>query len=418
MSRVSASSLPSTPTTSTPLTTPDVSPFKPKPTPATTTVGGTDEFQTKMDTSAAPISALMPAYQLPAAELALDFISSALAARLAMFVLGQVLYFKDQIPYPMNQLAKVALRDAHKGVSNKTTKQRLKMLDAFAVLASQLHSTFDALTVAVANNQRTNGSSQQAHLVFALGSTLANGRARVIFALDGIGVSSTHDENTNRRPKQCDEQQRHRVPLARVDARNSAGMPSIPGRSLELDVDSDEPINLNDEDTSCWDVPPDSDSDEESDPELEDASDNEAPRSIQPTQHQAEQEAAFSTAERRLALVINNADLFYQALPATTTHVLLRAPRCFKHPEWAPQQRFQRTFDKVLDEAKEGVRVVCAAPARSASLSGSATPGMNQGRSATHAAHPIEVEDEEQHEMIWWLWNGRLTGFEELVASG
>lgn len=304
---------------------------------------------------------------LPTAVIDGAAISPTMAARLTLCALGHVLFLKDQIPYPVGQLAKLAARIDPSAAPSKSTKKLVELLDVYDVLACHLHTTFDALSRALAKNvtrypppsrdaSDTVYPNAQTHLILAVGQTIATSRSRVILELDGFEVKAYG----------CDVDPASTDDAASDDESGSDDFyyeDELPPLGAEEDVDDS--------------------SDEEGDEDHQ----NEADALLA-----AQQEAAFVQAERMLSRTISGADAFCAEMAPTNTHVLLRAPRCFAHPEWVAQPRFQRVLDTHLAQRKEGVRVCCKA--------------------APTASPDLDVEeDDEDNEMIWWMWNGKLSGF-------
>ncbi|EJD42426.1 hypothetical protein AURDEDRAFT_186026 [Auricularia subglabra TFB-10046 SS5] len=295
-------------------------------------------------------------------------ISATMAARLTLCTLGHVLFLKDQIPYPVGQLTKLAARIDSSMAPSKSTKKLIELLDVYDLLVCHLHTTFDALSRALAKNTTHYPPPSQdasddaypcarAHLILAVGQTIATSRSRVIVELDGFEVKAY---GCNDGPITSDDEASDEEPGS-DDFYYEDELPPL-GEDQDVDDSSDEEDNDEDEDDTNAQVA-------------------------------AQQEAALVQAERLLSRTITGADAFCAEMAPTNTHVLLRAPRCFAHPEWVAQPRFQRVLDTHLAQRKEGVRVRCK---------------------ARNAAAPADSEaevDDEEHEMIWWMWNGKLAGF-------
>lgn len=310
---------------------------------------------------------------LPTTVIEGETISPTLAARLAMCTLGHVLYLKDQIPHPINQLAKLASRPDTSMVRNY--RRRTEFLDAIDLLWCHLHTTFDELSRSFAKNSirypqlSADFGSQlrpnaQAQLLLALGPTVASARSRVIINLDDFEVKGY-------------------------------------GQDAEWTDDDDKTSVVSDESEDVYyedDLPPlVADGDVEATWSEDEASDDENACSPPLSYNEgilASQDAVYDRAERALSRAITSNDIFSTAMAPTNTFVLLRAPRCFNHPEWLPQPRFQKALDSHLARCKEGVCVRCHVPRIT----------IPESTADSHL-------DGEDHELMWWMWTGKLVGF-------
>lgn len=279
-------------------------------------------------------------------------------------------------------------------------------------------------------------STATAHLFVVLGSTVANARSRILLALDGLDVPSIILEQAidHGEPEEDTDENIHgllavredavgRIPLARKDQDSS---PERVDNLLAGAAQSDGNPGLDSEDES-------------SDTDLASLSDDEDLRgetvtvseptfTLEQQRQLAEEEDLFVECERRLSLRVNGDELFYNSVresplsansslfislnfivAATNTFVLLRAPRCFNHPEWAPSPRFQKTLDAQLASPKEGVRIHCG---QTLSVDNAADGELESDDQSS------DEEDNNEHQLIWWLWSGKFVGFEELIASG
>jgi hypothetical protein len=110
--------------------------------------------------------------------------------------------------------------------------------------------------------------------------------------------------------------------------------------------------------------------------------------------------------------------------------VLLRAPRRFSHPAWLPRQNVCTSLDNVLREflVDSGLGGDAAAaskggddkPPRRRGAGGVKTEGVLVGCCRRQAdpdgrgtSRPTVAEVGEENELIWWAWDGKLTGFAE-----
>lgn len=105
----------------------------------------------------------------------------------------------------------------------------------------------------------------------------------------------------------------------------------------------------------------------------------------------------------------------------TQTHILLRAPRRFTHPSWIPRQNLSRTLESTLQTFLEDA--FASNDHRPQSINsrnkhprvGIATEGVWIGcqYDELHSLSGDRCPEEEDDEMIWWAWNGKIVGFSE-----
>ncbi|TDL18428.1 hypothetical protein BD410DRAFT_822410 [Rickenella mellea] len=153
------------------------------------------------------------ASNVPTVTLDVDRISGITAARLAICLLGHVLYLKNQVPFPVPQLHKMkpSATDAH----NRATKKQEALLAAFDLLSSHLGTTFTALSTALArckqyrDSPRLSRPPATAHLLFMLGpsATAVNAaKARVLLEVAGLDVKvfGERDDGGGGHGEECD----------------------------------------------------------------------------------------------------------------------------------------------------------------------------------------------------------------------
>jgi hypothetical protein len=140
-----------------------------------------------------------------------------MAASLAVVLLGHVLFLKGQVPLcvapsffilsfvappaehilcfslatflfllsPVAQLGRVP--GASSAPTSRASRKRSDMITAFDELSSHLHTTFSALSTALAWNP-THQSTDTVYLALVLGPTIGAPKARVVLALEGLEV--------------------------------------------------------------------------------------------------------------------------------------------------------------------------------------------------------------------------------------
>ena len=142
--------------------------------------------------------------KIPFIELETPAIQEDMAASLAVALLGHVLFLKSQVPLyaatllvphdllssqlffstsPVTQLARVP----GGGSASRAAKKRSDMVNAFDELSSHLHTTFSALSTALARNP-AHRDTDTVYLALVLGPTIGAAKARVVLALEGLEV--------------------------------------------------------------------------------------------------------------------------------------------------------------------------------------------------------------------------------------
>ncbi|KAI0301891.1 hypothetical protein B0F90DRAFT_1716173 [Multifurca ochricompacta] len=312
---------------------------------------------------------------------------------------------------------------------SRAAKKRADMITAFDELSSHLHTTFSALSTALAHNSN-HAYTDTAYLALVLGPTIGAPKARVVLALEGLEVKVSG--------------MREDVEKARLSSEGpqGEGYSDEDGSDNESETRSDSQ-GVTEENTS-------SDADEElpclPPPSEPPSSRSPSPFSEEPLQPSsvpqpylvpkpactyAEEQQTLRAAERLLARTLVNAQADGGGMAAeigpTQTHVLLRAPRRFLHPAWLPRQNVSASLDSMLqdflvdtglhDDAPivgngktrrrvggvktEGVLVTCQTKTNPDEIK------------VPHSPSPAETVRSEEDELIWWVWSGKLTGFAE-----
>ncbi|KLO08578.1 hypothetical protein SCHPADRAFT_603043 [Schizopora paradoxa] len=326
-------------------------------------------------------------------------IGDVMAARLAMCVLGHMLYLKSQIPFPVPQLMKMSATSANSSSNSKGKKKLDTLLSSFDLLSSHLGTTFTALSTALARSQVNSPSI--AHFVILFGPTVSaasaatSTRARIMLEITGFDV---------------------RIWGMRNDRR----------------LDGED----NDDDDQEEDIPPDSDEEEDDsvDGDEEEESEDEVPPSPEPSDFDSDveeeeegpyipssssyipPESEIVLAERTLSRTLAQANADASAgmaaeIPPTQIHVLIRAPRRFAHPAWKPHQQsgVSRALDTMISnpiasksktnkkQTDHRIRVRC-----------------QSSENADPSGVSKETDEDEESEFIWWSWDaGKLEGFSD-----
>ncbi|PBK72128.1 hypothetical protein ARMSODRAFT_932465 [Armillaria solidipes] len=325
--------------------------------------------------------------KIPSVQLEMDSITDTVAASMACSLLGHVLFLKNQVPLPVPQLARIAIT----GKANaRTTKLRSELLDSFDTLLSHLGTTFTALSTAFARSFPQEERSKTVHtsrayMAILVGPSIGSAKSKVMLAVDGLEAKVW-----GQRDDMCLE--------------DESGSDNN-GSENEED-DSDEECESSD---GCEEGPSDSDGSDVDDEDETESDDDDRTSSPPPPSAFAEEQRILRTADRLLSRALVSADCEGNGLASeispTQTHILIRAPRRFVHPAWIPRQNITASMDNFLEQFLvaaghgprtnkkktkiEGLWVACQ------------KPSTDLGK---------DVRDEED-EMIWWSWDGKLVGF-------
>jgi len=290
-------------------------------------------------------------------------------------------------------------------------------------------TTFTALSTALALNtskypQTENRKTPKARadVAVVLGPSVGGARARVLLSVDGLEVKVWGQRDYDQEEAESDEENGE-------DAEEEEGSEeeSEDERDAEEPPDSDEEELVTDEERSRPTSPAGSSSDssrsESSSRLLQPPQRRRQPFSPRPSGiSQTEEAQILVAAERLLSRTLANAcaeddnGLGSETAP-TRMHVLIRAPRRFNHPSWIPRQNLTTSLDSVYDEFLDhsGLTVPTVATKKSKpKRSGIKTEGVwvrCAGALSTEEVIPETVDEED--EMIWWSWDGKIVGFSD-----
>ncbi|THH29557.1 hypothetical protein EUX98_g4632 [Antrodiella citrinella] len=358
---------------------------------------------------------------IPAVHLDVDEISSAMAARLASSLVSHVLFLKSQIPFPVVQLARMPTSK-----DNKATKKKVDLMNAIDTLSSHLYTTFRALSTAFAVSVTSGPSGHkshdqppsrqaQAHMAIVLGAGVGAPKARVMLVMSGLkvhhaGVAQKQAHSLGATDGLAAKEN------VQVDEEEGSGSESEDDSSEgESEYYTDEDGESSDE---CPDTPPESDSSRSASPAPSEANPQPDPF--------LEEQQVLRTADRLLSRTLASACAesdggLSSELAPTQTHILLRAPRHFDHPEWTPRQNLTRSLEKTLTVFLNGAIADPEAQAPASKpkyTSGPRTEGVWIGsKSQKLHVEPVDVDPDsptqEESDMIWWTWNGKIMGFND-----
>ncbi|KIK55800.1 hypothetical protein GYMLUDRAFT_62355 [Collybiopsis luxurians FD-317 M1] len=406
-----------------------------------------DSSQTQTQISEKPTrlevsSSIVP--KIPRIHVDMDVIPDVVAAKLATSLLGHVLFLKNQIPFPVLQLARLpsAKSDSRPG------KLRRDLIDSFDTLSSHLDTTFTALSTTFARckpplnaPEADRKATNPAFMAILVGPSIGTAKSKVIFAVDDLEAKIWGLRGDVSRTRENDDGEQESDPDESFDDDEEGG---------ELD-DSEESGSSEDDDASSSSSSGSSQRPQPPSP----------PRRIPSVEEHAQQQKRIRVADQLLSRALAVADaegrgmaselgncgfLFTEVcLPhrdfisaPTQTHVLLRAPRRFSHPAWIPRPNFTNMMEQTLHDFLEETRLVVDTSAdaenkpknkRSAQkqkiegvrVSGRTTSPLSALPPMNGTCAPIEQSEEcqrqeereeaEADEMIWWSWDGKLVGF-------
>ncbi|QRW13822.1 hypothetical protein RhiLY_12821 [Ceratobasidium sp. AG-Ba] len=285
-------------------------------------------------------------------EADVDRISSDMGARLVVAFVELVMYLKGQVPFPPSTLRMMA---AH---GRQTSSHQAKLLKSLHSLSEDLPSTLETLDAQ---------QSVTLALVFGLG------RTKCFVQLSGadFAKSSGQDESSS-------------------NAEQLPSPPQSPNQSRNENPESStqQPKRRLSSRTPLQEITPAS-----SLTSVDDLSSHMSSVSLKTS---VSPEAMIRKAERELAREIATSALADGAnLSPAGGQIYMRAPRGFRHPRWVVRQDAAKMLD-----------VPCQAVMSGSSLEGFA--GVECVRIRSREAVESREEDEE---MIWWGWEGRLAGY-------
>ncbi|THH17589.1 hypothetical protein EW146_g3247 [Bondarzewia mesenterica] len=454
--------------------------------------------------------------KIPVVHLESRTISDEMAAILSISLLGHTLFLKNQIPFPVQQLARMPAPNASNASNKKAVKKRVDFGDAFDELSSHLHTTFTALSTAFARNVARYPSLQtddvrdvtseipsaRAYLSVVLGPTVGTPKARVMLVIDGLEVKvwgirddlEVSSSKVGEMPPEEDGGNGQESDSEDFDEDCEDSESEV--SDLPDGDDDEEEEEEEDSDDSKLDGEDDlaSGSDEQGEPEeppsdpppesqppqssalspLRETTNTprvpfqghltnspcsqnfspatrytpRAPSQQHPTSSPCPQNcyptAQFSITSSKPYLVAPQSKTYAEQqqilrnatnllsrqlinacaegngmaceMAPTQAHILLRAPRRFAHPAWLPRQNLTSSLDTMLSEFlhDSGVCPSSSIAAKSRRKGGVKTEGVYVGCQSEGAAGGEEgLVGDEDDEMIWWAWNGRLSGFSE-----
>ncbi|KAI6149862.1 hypothetical protein BKA82DRAFT_135444 [Pisolithus tinctorius] len=385
----------------------------------------------------------------PTVTLDTERVTHDLAARLATTFLAHVLFLKNQIPFPVAQLARMPDKDTR----SRAARKRQQLLNSFDTLTSHLYTTFVALSTSLALRRKAchvdtaeisrKTDVDKVFLAIVLGPTIGTAKSRLIMGIDGFevkvwGLRDVACSPTSAKTIECSH-------MEHDDESEESDNHESEGEDVETDDSTESPYETDEESTE--DQPFSEDGEEDSsgeEPPPPSRSPSPSPTSSPPPpplapplehaalprRHEETDDTLLRTAERLLSFTLAKAcaeDVQGQGiaaeLPPTNIHILIRAPRRFTHPAWIPRQSFSPALDDFLDTFLD-ISADSKEPKTPPTTTGT-TAGKQRDRKGNVRVEGIwararqsgtdredaDVDVDEQDELIWWGWDGKLTGF-------
>ncbi|KAL1752558.1 hypothetical protein FB107DRAFT_293042 [Schizophyllum commune] len=346
--------------------------------------------------------------RIPTVVLDVDEIADDMAARMATSLLGHVLFLKGQIPFPVQQLARL------KGKSNpRATKLRMAFMESFDLLSSHFDSSFSALSTAFARHGmkapsplselRKPKSPRRGYLALLVGPSVGTAKAKVILGLDGLEskVWGLRDDEANE-----DESEESEEEDELEESEDDEDDAEEPEESESEGEDADEG-EVEDEAAT-------SEGEDRLSAENEPPAPAPKPPSPPPSYAFSQTQQALQKAERLLSRALAGSDALANELSPTQTHIMMRAPRRFSHPSWVPMQNATQALENTLPEFlfESGVVPEPTDAKKKPNKKASKVEGV--WVSARGGLTPNYMEPEggtEEDDMIWYAWDGKLVGF-------
>ncbi|CAA7269163.1 unnamed protein product [Cyclocybe aegerita] len=371
----------------------------------------------------------------PVVKLDTDTITDETAGRLASSLLGHVLFLKNQVPFPVQQLGRIPGGQTN----SRAFKQRTELLSSYDTISSHLDTTFSALSTALARSSRhTQRKVALAYLAILVGPSIGTAKSKVFLGIDGLEMRVWgEDRVTAQKTKEQEKEAGDDDDDSEVEGGSEDDSDDEASESAEEPEDSEEEDEASDEDQSIED-----ENGDESDSGNYSVTDNPSPPP--PYVSHAEQQRFLQNADRLLSRILATADAggngITSEMTPTQTHVLIRAPRRFEHPAWIPRQNIAASLDAALSDFLLGTGIedpdlelpsagVPKQNKRNSKVEGVwIAPRTGIRRRSLRHANPTSIEHNDAHpaldmktqdsekvdegdEMIWWSWDGRFVGF-------
>ncbi|KAH7888278.1 hypothetical protein F5I97DRAFT_1926702 [Phlebopus sp. FC_14] len=380
--------------------------------------------------------------KIPTVVLDADVVTDNMAARLCVSLLGHVMFLKNQVPFPIMQLARIPGDDN----ASRAAKKRHELLTSFDTLTSHMYTTFIALSTAMAlrgtrdapklvpGNIPTNQGCRvsRAFLSLVLGPTIGAAKSRVIVCIDGLEEKVwglLRDEKscaaTAVNTREDGEQEGHSEYPSEPESESEEEDEEEEEEDDEESEQEEDGVSQSEDESSNASPPPS----RSPSPSLSSGSPRSnappgaplPPSHAPPPSYHVNEHDPLRAAERLLARTLASACAeddgrgMASEMAPTQTHILLRAPRRFSHPSWTPRQNLCVSLDgylaDFLEESGETFDSEKAAGKKrknnTAKIEGVwIKPRVTENREVVGFEEP-----DEEDEMIWWSWDGKLVGF-------
>lgn len=321
---------------------------------------------------------------------------------------------------------------------------KAELLTSFDTLASHLVTTFSALSTALARVNASPSSNDDEHvgrayMAILVGPSLGTARSKVIYGVDRF---ATRIWGTREEVDEADEESSGGEECPE-DSEDDEDDGSSEDGSLE-ETESDEDAPDGDDRTNDESFQDEKEAKDEVDEDKEvpirpenDYHHDHPPHLPIPHQSYAEEQRFLHTADRLLARVLASADteghgisnemckstpLQYllptnlnSTLAPSQIHILLRAPRRFVHPVWVPRQNIQKQMEATLTDFINQSRPLHQIDEELPTKKKKPVEGVwvtaKNGLRDPFVALDKDVNGQEEDEMIWWSWDGKLVGF-------
>ncbi|KAF7301015.1 hypothetical protein MIND_00665100 [Mycena indigotica] len=327
---------------------------------------------------------------IPRLALDVDSISAGLASALATSVVAHVLFLKNQVPFPIMQLSRLPNGKS----APRALKLRTELLTSFDTLSSHLDTTFTALSTAMAlcrrNQNRADGTCR-AQLAILVGPSIGAAKTKVIFVVDGLAARVWGERDDSDEDESGDSESE-----SESDGEDASEPPES---DSEEEVDNEESSESEAENSSS---PPRPKPRIPFSPAPSTPPTSRGPHAPRETDNEQQ---LIRTATRQLSHAMATAESLSAELSSTQTHILLHAPRRFKHPAWVPRQTVGNAMDRAAASFAEQLSGDIRATKRKQKVE-----GVWVGCRTT--SELLDGEDEED-EMIWWSWDGKIVGFSD-----
>nr|GAT54487.1 predicted protein [Mycena chlorophos] len=341
-------------------------------------------------------------------RLDVDSISAALASALATSFVSHVLFLKNQVPFPIAQLYRLPSGKS----TPRAVKQRTELLASFDTLASHLDTTFTALSTAMALCRRdTRLDSEQAEredggcraqMAILVGPSIAAPKAKVLFVVDGLAAKVWGERDDSEDEDEEEEEEDESEDGLDEESDKEPGPPDSDSESDDgSEGDSDEPPPPPPKERTRTPFSPV--------PSTAPVNGSRGPHAPKQLESEEEQQQLVRTATRELSHAMATAESLADELGTTQTHILIRAPRRFKHPAWIPRPTVGNAMDRAVDAFLTQDANSKLKPKRGQKVEGV----WVKCRCAVSPHEEQRVENEEENEMIWWTWDGKLVGLSE-----